>query len=398
MSDNENKLLLADEKILHHIFPDAQSTRTSILVQNFNTCTFVAHQCGPSGDDVVVRLEMLGEETTHFRTIAALQSMAKHAIPDLVPTVERCGNAITDDGRAVEFSVTKFVPNAVTLESVWDDMEDVQQLRIGQDLQGILKKLHSLKLSNNNVATSLQDTPFSDNSEATKKIIGGPNTGYFTDIQGFLRGLIEGHNPASKKQTSFLSTDALTGNVTIRSAYNDITPVLISLDDLRHLQDAVVLCHQDLEPRNILVRPIALDGGTAHYQIAAIIDWEMAGLFPFSYEYVYKDLFLGNSNLYPTWYALFKDFGAPLVPMSPLPRFHALFMEAIELIHQSADREAENVSVLFTKMWIEREGITRQGPAGTGWLKQGNRLRSKRIAPTENDELVQCALKVLGRI
>lgn len=130
MSHNENKLLLADEKILHHIFPDAQSTRTSILAQNFNVCTFVAHQCGPSGDDVVVRLHVLGEETTHFRTIAALQSMATLAIPDLVPAVERCGNAITDDGRTVEFSVTKFVPSAFSLESVWDDMEDVQRLRI----------------------------------------------------------------------------------------------------------------------------------------------------------------------------------------------------------------------------------------------------------------------------
>ncbi len=31
-----------------------------------------------------------------------------------------------------------------------------------------------------------------------------------------------------------------------------------------------------------------LYSGTTHYQIAAIIDWEMAGLYPF-YEYVYKD-------------------------------------------------------------------------------------------------------------
>jgi hypothetical protein len=65
--------------------------------------------------------------------------------------------------------------------------------------------------------------------------------------------------------------------------------------------------------------------------LAAIVDWEMSGFFPFSYEYVYKDLSLGSSNLYFTWYALFKEHGAPLVPMSPLPMSHASFMEAIEL-------------------------------------------------------------------
>ncbi|KJA26751.1 hypothetical protein HYPSUDRAFT_132318, partial [Hypholoma sublateritium FD-334 SS-4] len=316
--------------------------------------------------DVVVRLEVLGEEGSRFRTIASLQSMAKLAIPDLVPTVERCGKAITDDGRTVEFSVTKFVPNTFTLESVWDDLEDAQQFLIVQEIQGILKKLHSLKLSDSNVATT---------------------------VEGFLRGLIDSHDhPSAEKRTSYLSTDALTGNVTIHSEYDDIAPVLISFDDLRKLQDSVVLCHQDLEPRNILVRPITLDDGTTHHQIAAIIDWEMAGFFPFSYEYV-------CSNLYPTWYALFKDLGAPLVPMSPLPRFHALFMEASELIHRSREKGARTVSALFTRMWIEREGIIRQEPAGTGWLKHdGNSPQSKRITPAESDELVECVLKALGRI
>lgn len=167
MSNNESKLLQADEQILHHIFPVTQPTRISILAQNFDACTLVAYQSGTSGEDVAVRLEVLGEEATRFRTISALQSMAKLAIPDLVPTVERCGNAITGDGRTVEFSVTKFVPNAVTLESVWDDMEDVQQVRVVQELQGALKKLHDLRLSDSNVATNLEGTPFSDDSGTT---------------------------------------------------------------------------------------------------------------------------------------------------------------------------------------------------------------------------------------
>ena len=188
----------------------------------------------------------------------------------------------------------------------------------------------------------------------------------------------------------------MTGNITIHSEYDDTNPVLIRSDDLQHLQDSVVLCHNDLEPRNILVHPKELGNGTTSYFIAAIIDWEMSGFFPFSYEYVYKDLFLGNANLYFTWYTLFEEHGVPLVPMSPLPTSHASFMEAIELIQHSHDRGKEPMYALITKMWIAREDVVRQQPAGTGWLKK-NGQRSKRIPEAEIDKLVDQILKERAR-
>ncbi|KAF8815086.1 hypothetical protein BYT27DRAFT_7313041 [Phlegmacium glaucopus] len=269
--------------------------------------------------------------------------------------------------KKASFSVTKFIHDTVSLESVWDNVDKEQQTRIVKELFDAVTKLH-----------------------ASAIVVGGPAVGYFTDIQGFLQGLIKSH-------CTFL-LDPETGDVTIHSKFDDINPVQISSSDLQLLQHNIVLCHQDLEPRNILVHPNKLEDGTTHYRVAAILDWEMSGFFPFSYEYVCKDLFLGSANIFPTWYALFKQHGGPLVPMSPLPTYQARFMEAIELIHYSWERGVKPMSSLITKRWLAREGAVRQQPAGTGWLKDGNSLQSKRVPEAEMDELVNQILKELGRI
>lgn len=257
MSSNEYKNLRPDEHLLNQIFPQSQLTRTTVLARTFDTCTFVAHQCGSSEEDVVVRLEISesSDDSNRFRTIAALQIIARLAIPDLVPTTERYSTTTTADGRNVDFSVTKFIQDTGTLESVWDDLEEEQQVRIVRELLEAVKKLHAIRLLDSTVVQILEGTGFTPPSSKSRAIvIGGPNTGYLTDISGFLLHIIQSH--------SHLSSDPATGNITIHSEYDDINPVLIPSDDLQHLQDSVVLCHNDLEPRNILVRPKELDNGT----------------------------------------------------------------------------------------------------------------------------------------
>src|ERR1700691_3578597 len=129
MSNTDDKMLCPDQHILGFISPGLQSINTTILAQTFTTCTFIAHQCGLSGEDVVVRLVVV-EEYSRFRTIAALQQIANLVIPNLVQTIRFCGNGNTANGTKVEFSVTTFVSGTVTLEAVWDDLPDPQQVRI----------------------------------------------------------------------------------------------------------------------------------------------------------------------------------------------------------------------------------------------------------------------------
>lgn len=140
MSDADDKMLRPDLHILGLIFPGLQSIQTTILAHTFTTCTFIAHQCGSSGEDVVVRLEVT--EDSRFRTIAALQQIAKLVIPNLVPTIHFYGSGNTANGTEVEFFVTTFVSGTVTLEAVWDDLPDAQQARIVEELLFSVNKLH----------------------------------------------------------------------------------------------------------------------------------------------------------------------------------------------------------------------------------------------------------------
>jgi thiamine kinase-like enzyme len=68
----------------------------------------------------------------------------------------------------------------------------------------------------------------------------------------------------------------------------------LSIEELA--QQHIVFCHGDLEPRNILVQPSTSPHSLGSYEVAAIIDWEMAGFYSLGYEYVTKNSLLGLSN------------------------------------------------------------------------------------------------------
>lgn len=93
--------------------------------------------------------------------------------------------------------------------------------------------------------------------------------------------------------------------------------IRFSADQCAALEASRTICHNDLEPRNILVREAKPNGDTkVHdfmYEVIAIVDWEMAGVYPFIYEYGLKDNELGSSNLMYSWYAMFKSYTLPLV-------------------------------------------------------------------------------------
>jgi 20S proteasome alpha/beta subunit len=78
-------------------------------------------------------------------------------------------------GGRSDFSVTKFIHNTVTLESVWDDLEEEQQIRIVKELLKAVKKLHTITLSDNTVVQILKGTGFVPlSSEFRAIVIGGP--------------------------------------------------------------------------------------------------------------------------------------------------------------------------------------------------------------------------------
>ena len=114
--------------------------------------------------------------------------------------------------------------------------------------------------------------------------------------------------------------------------------------DLNDLLHHVVFCHNDLEPRNILVRETSsAEGKSPRYELAAVIDWEMAGFYPFAYEYGLKDTVLGSSNLSFSWYSLFKERTSHLLPRA---EYHTKLIKALKMVDESKKRSmTRNVGI-----------------------------------------------------
>jgi hypothetical protein len=139
---------------------------TTILSQTFQTYTFIAHvdESDQPARDIVVRLEVFEDEVFRLSAVSNLQRVAALAIPDLVPKVERTGTVRMEDGimMEVEFSLIafKFVPDSVTLESVWDDLSDDEQSAIMVELVVAMGKLYSLNFDNKQFQLLLKDSKF----------------------------------------------------------------------------------------------------------------------------------------------------------------------------------------------------------------------------------------------
>lgn len=416
-------LLEPDKALLDCIFSNSKPTSITILSQTYEVCTFIAHldatrPTEPLPGNVVVRLELPSK--VPLRTVSALQQLATLAIPEVVPAVFQTGTAKPGDGREIYFSVSAFVDNAVTLETVWDDLTDHQQSDIMDTVLDAVTKLQNLDLADESVLAILKAGGSGvffkttgkegdvSSSNPNNVALGNREIGFFNDMPNLLTAIIA-YNGVSKKLTLSPSvsepSDDNNGIVMVSTDEEIPTVLHIGRKDLESLQRDAVLCHNDLEPRNLLVRPVDVvsDGGASiqRYDLAAIIDWEMAGFFPFAYEYVTKDALLGSSNTSFSWYSLFKRRTAPLLPAELAQpssnKSQTFLMEAMDRIQRSRGQKRRNVGALFRERWIERKQLVPGAFLGSGWVRRPDATSDVRVYRKEDYELLEEeVLKELG--
>ena len=423
-SDGRN--LVPDNALLNRIFPQSTPASITILSQTYEVCTFIAHMDATTlteslPGNVVVRLELPSK--IPLRTVSALQQVATLAIPEVVPAVFQTGTAKAEDEREVDFSVSAFVADAVTLETVWDDLNDDQQSNIMDTVLDAMRKLQALDLADESVLEVLKAGGSEVFSKTTGEeggsvlsndpnniaLLGNREIGFFNDVPSLLAGIIA-YNDVSEELTlsSSRSEPSDDNNGILMTSTDEETPTVLRIGrkELESLQRQAVLCHNDLEPRNLLVRPVHVGDGSVHYDLAAIIDWEMAGFFPFAYEYVTKDAFLGISNTYFGWYSLFKRRTAPLLPavepsaqQSSSRSSQMLFMEAMDLIQRrvhTKGQKGENVGALFRERWIQREQLVPGAFPGSGWVRRPDASGVRVYRKEDNELLEEEVLKELG--
>jgi hypothetical protein len=385
----EKRFLVPDERILSDIFPGVVGLKPSscnIISNTFDICTFSV-QVEAVLLPVIVRLETEKSETSKSRlaTVAALHSLGHFQLNEIVPSIQQVGTATTIDAKKVNYLVTEYLTGTVPLEDIWNTLDETNQLELVDSVVRAVDKLQKLG-DVKSVCEHLMATPYVSNDKETHIAIGGPGIGYFLDIKNFLEGILQKHGrpPGCK----LLGID---GGLSIQSEYDNIGQIDLSHSDLDELQHRVVFCHNDLEPRNILVRK----SSSGKYELAGVIDWEMAGFFPFAYEYGIKDASLGCENLYFSWYSMFKGKASYLLPQTECL---TKFIRAVRIIEKSKKKAmSRNVGVRVQAKWIQREKVEESSDIREGWVRKAGE-KNKVFTKEDMQELENEVLKELGYI
>ncbi|KAL2887653.1 Protein kinase-like domain [Ceratocystis lukuohia] len=284
------------------------------------------------------------------------------------------GTATTEDARQVEYSVSAYCEGTIPLENVWDTLDKTHQLELVDSVVRAMEKLQQVDV--HSISPSLPGNANLLNSTANwpAKWMGGPSLGYHPDVKHFLDSLL---NTGSRGPPTCKLLE-LNGGVVVASSYDDIGQVELSRADLEKLQSHAVCCHNDIEPRNILITKLSSTPGNERYELTALVDWEMVGFYPFSYEYSLKDLVLGSSNL-------------------SLDECHMRFIKALGIIDRSRKRRmVRNVGVRFQAKWIEREQVTMSPDLRQGWVRKFDTKPPKPFTKDDAEIMEQEVLRELG--
>lgn len=214
-----------------------------------------------------------------------------------------------------------------------------------------VKRLQEVRFEDPRVQQLLQQTPFLD--DTYERAIGGPRDGYSQDLYDFLTKLVARH----QKRVDAISTiERIADGASIKSAQDPNLEFAFTQQDLATISKTTALSHNDLEPRNILVRCILSSDAASEpqYELAAIIDWETAGFMPFTFEFGWKDEGLGASSIYWDRYKMFKQETCDLIPGDECSQ---RLLRALHFVVE-AKRESmkRNANAEICRRWRAQEG------------------------------------------
>ncbi|KAI4601505.1 hypothetical protein KJ359_011634 [Pestalotiopsis sp. 9143b] len=358
----DSKALAPDEQLLRQLFGQ-QRPMIIMFLQNWEKCVFKAEFPSKAGESMpakVVRLEIVEKESQSLSTIAAIQQIAAAVIPDLVPKVYEVGTIDDSQGRSLHFSIAEFV-DGETLQDVWWGLNASAQDAIVEQLGKAIKKLHTVRPS------AVPHGAGGRLGDQLKQpgVFGGPQTGFMNTGSDLLASIMEQRK--LKKQFCIIEATSDPEGITIQSNFEDLGALTIEKADSDKWSEEAVLCHNDLNPRNIIIRQQESQDGTIEHRLAAIIDWELAGFYPASYELSLQDTYLSTGNQHLSYYLKLKSLMRNLVPRT-LSQIQLL--KANELVYESQQRHqgnGTNVPAHIRKRFIEYFHLVRDDDPYVGW-------------------------------
>ena len=229
-----------------------------------------------------------------------------------------------------------------------------------------LSKLYSVRLSDPEVRTILCRALGEGSEEVLKKaVIGGALAGFMNDGSSLLSSIEQ----SRKLQRPFYTIQPIADpkGLTIGSIFEDIGSIIVSDSDMEQWPKEAVYCHNDLTPRNLILQLSNSPGGTTKYKLAAIVDWELAGFYPPSYQLSLQDTYLSGSNRHLSFYLLLKEQMKDVAPPSPS---QVALLQAMELLFESQQRllsEGTNIPAHIRKRFREVLRLSRDKHPYVGW-------------------------------
>lgn len=364
-----------DDCLLEHIFTTNQPKAISIILQGWDKCVFKA-ELPPNSQNhhitCIVRLESEDGKPKAFAMVACMQQIAATIIPDLVPKTFQVGKAANAQGRIFDFLVVEVVEGDL-LENVWQLMSTDEQRNVVAELVEALRKLHSVRLSDKMAEETMRKMLGEDNEEAqrvleTPGFFGGPHTGLLNNGHALLQSIME----KRKVKKPFCTMESVGGDsqdVRIQSSFEDMGSIVINHSDIGRWAGESVLCHNDLTPRNLILQSRISVDGKSNYKLAGIIDWELAGFYPPSYELSLQDTYF-SCDRHLSFYLLLKEHMQNIVPRSSS---QIALVRGMELIYESQQRlllNRKNISARIRKTIMEYSKLTRDNDPYAGWTRK----------------------------
>ncbi|EJT81172.1 hypothetical protein GGTG_01156 [Gaeumannomyces tritici R3-111a-1] len=379
-----------DASLLRAIFPEDSLARISIILQNWDKCVFKAEFSNGQAP-CVVRLETQKEGSASMQTVAAMQRLASTQIPNLIPDILATGAATNDKGRSFQFCVVQYVEGQ-TLEEVWEEMSEADQRHIVTSLADAIKRLQSVRLSDDTVRARLCGVGL-----PPEALLGGPWTGFLADGPALLEFLTRMQQREAKQPPYEVEPCADPKGTRLRSRFEDLGSITVEDHDMAQWSGESVLCHNDLTPRNLIVRPSSKTGeeGGPRYQLAAIIDWEVAGFYPASYQLSLQDTYLSSANRHISLYLLLKQHLKELVPRSPS---QIALLHAMEFVYESRQKrmaERGNIPALIRQKFRKELRLARDEDPYTGWICDTREGPAPRLSASDIEKIETDVIKAV---
>ncbi len=404
-------MLALDDAIIAKLFPEAGALT---LGENFGTFAVSegASRCSVGIEseeplrpgfptNILLRLE---DSSTSLAAAVGMAQVAHSVLPDLVPPFLDLGAVTTSTGRAVEYSIRELFINAdgvFTLEEVSPLLSTSAKTAIVDQVVTAMEHLQtqapSTAVSTIAKLSSARDpsTVAAHDANNISATSGGPSIGFATTAEELLTLLFK--PPQHSHQPPCTLTPLPCGTIRVASAHasdasstEDVTVVDFTPSDLAALHHSTVLCHNNLEPRNILVKHLPGSSATApKVTLAGIIGWERASFQPFAVEFGSKDAALGKHNFDFEWYALFKARSARLLPSGPETE---KLLEAMWLYDVACDLLEPGVRSCLQRQWMEFYGIEQAEDVRVGWERGADQQGALPVMVAEEWEIMQEAV------